>query len=404
MCIRDRTAQGPNGSELPGNTSQRVRSAYTSHRDGFAKASGGTIRWQRGELLGQGSFGKVFSGLDLRTGRLIAVKQVKIGKTEAEDGELKNLEREVQLLQLLDHPNIIKYLGTERGNGVLNILLEFAPGGSIKGVLNQFGPFSEACIRRYVSDIVSGLGHLHAEGIIHRDLKPANMLLEQSGLCKLADFGCSKVVADALTLMRSDAQHTAVGTMQFMAPEVVKEEGYGRSADIWSLGMSILEMATGAPPWPTAANAVYKLAMTDDLPELPHHLSLEAKDFLTLCFQRDPVQRADTKMLSEHDFLTDDSEDPMLLESIHGGAGGKLSDSQSFNTADFGPPSMSFRDTLQSQQSITMSESMTLNDQDALAAALQQELQKELASSPRCENTGWSVKVDRTNTTEGSDS
>eukprot|EP00656_Telonema_subtile_P053570 TRINITY_DN7793_c0_g5_i5.p1 TRINITY_DN7793_c0_g5~~TRINITY_DN7793_c0_g5_i5.p1 ORF type:complete len:850 (+),score=168.75 TRINITY_DN7793_c0_g5_i5:121-2670(+) len=173
------SAGGNNSPSSQQYDTRRQQSRSVGVRDGYAHGGEGTIRWQRGELLGQGSFGKVYSGLDLRTGRLIAVKQVRIGKSEEEEKEMHNLEKEVHLMQLLDHPNIIKYLGTERGKGVLNILLEFAPGGSIKGVLNQFGPFSEAVIRRYVGDVVCGLTHLHAEGIIHRDLKPANMLLEQ---------------------------------------------------------------------------------------------------------------------------------------------------------------------------------------------------------------------------------
>jgi len=382
------------GPGMGRRSTERIKHSPKSSTRGFGGHLGetGNIRWQKGELLGQGSFGKVYSGLDIKTGRLIAVKQVQIGKSDDEEKEMANLEKEVQLLQLLDHPNIIKYLGTERGPGTLNIFLEYAPGGSIKGVINTYGPFSESVIRRYVNDIVSGLIHLHAEGIIHRDLKPANMLLEISGTCKLSDFGCSKIIADVLGMMHSEVQHTAIGTMQFMAPEVIREEGYGRSADIWSLGMSILEMATGAPPWPTAANAVYKLAMTDDIPELPDHLSDEAKDFLDGCFQRDPIRRPEAKLMEDHDFLSD-SEDPKLLESIQSNVVIPCGDDATFETADFGASEVFAKSTqsgMMDQRTgfTSMRESdFDSHDQNALEAALRSELQDQLDGC----DSGWCV-------------
>ena len=106
------------------------------------------------------------------------------------------------------------YLGTERAKEGLHIFLEYVGGGSIANVLAKFGAFSEAVVRRYTAQVLNGLGYLHGEGIIHRDLKCANMLLEHSGRVKLADFGCSKRVVDALSLMKNEAsakEHTTIG-------------------------------------------------------------------------------------------------------------------------------------------------------------------------------------------------
>jgi len=276
--------------------------------------------WQRGEMIGKGSFGQVYAGLDLQSGRLLAVKRVAKSSRDSEDDldckEILALESEIKLLRTLYHPNIVAYLGTERAKGGLHIFLEYVGGGSIAAVLSKFGAFSESVVRRYTSQVLAGLTYLHAEGIIHRDLKCANMLLEHSGMVKLADFGCSKRVADALSMMKSDKEHTTIGTCQYMAPEVVKEEGYGRSADIWSLGMCVHEMCTGTLPWPTPANAVYKLCMSDEVPPPPEQLTVEGAVFLGRCLEREPSKRPEARALQSDIFLLH-SEDPALLRSVN---------------------------------------------------------------------------------------
>jgi serine/threonine protein kinase len=210
------------------------------------------------------------------------------------------------------------------------------------------------------------------------------------GVIKLTDFGCSKVLKFDGSV--SESQHTAVGTMQFMAPEVVKSDdggmmgdsegsldrlnavhdegmegtgdgggiggddggiggaggsgnaggskvpapkGYGRKADVWSLGMTVIEMGTGAPPWPNAANAIYKLCMTEDIPPFPEALSAEGQDFLTRCLQRDPANRSDMSEMLEpvHPFLQP-SDDPKLMKTSRSHHGGNDDDSHSFNQSD----------------------------------------------------------------------
>lgn len=161
--------------------------------------------WTRGELIGQGAFGSVYLGMD-DDGHLMAVKQVSLSKIGGPQGaaklaeHIRSLEAEVGLLQSLNHPNIVCYLGTDRTPQALNIFLEYVPGGSIASLLAKFGSFKESVVRVYTKQILMGLEYLHANGIIHRDIKGANILVDNTGLVKLADFGASKKIEDLVTM------------------------------------------------------------------------------------------------------------------------------------------------------------------------------------------------------------
>ena len=184
--------------------------------------------WTCGDLLGQGAFGSVYLGLDNDTGRLMAVKQVSLGHaggaSSAKIAEhIRSLESEVDTLKLLDHPNIVRYIGTERNAKLINIFLEFVPGGSIASLLTNFGPFKEPVVKMYTKQILLGLEYLHNNGIMHRDIKGANILVENTGLVKLADFGASKKIEDLVTI--GSGANSVKGTPYWMAPEVITQTG-----------------------------------------------------------------------------------------------------------------------------------------------------------------------------------
>ena len=219
------------------------------------------MHWQQGELIGAGAFGRVYLGLDLDSGQLMAVKQVSIARDEALRGQVAahvhSLEAEVMVLKQLHHPNIVRYLGTERVSSdmsSLNIFLEYVPGGSIASLLSKFGSFTESVLRVYTKQILLGLEFLHTHQIMHRDIKGANILVDNTGVVKLADFGASKKIEDLVTM---DSGFKSIkGTPYWMAPEVIKQTGHGRQADIWSVGCTVIEMATGKPPWSEFAQPV----------------------------------------------------------------------------------------------------------------------------------------------------
>lgn len=271
------------------------------------------IRWRKGELIGAGAFGQVYLGMNLDSGELLAVKQVLIGTSNATrekaQAHIKELEEEVKLLKNLSHPNIVRYLGTVREEDTLNILLEFVPGGSIQSLLGKLGSFPEPVIKKYTKQILQGLEYLHSNAIIHRDIKGANILVDNKGCIKLADFGASKQVAKLATVT---AAKTMKGTPYWMAPEVIVGSGHSFSADIWSVGCTVIEMATGKPPWSQQYQEVallFHVGTTKSHPPIPEHLSPEAKDFLLKCLQKEPELRSTASDLLKHPFVTGESGD-----------------------------------------------------------------------------------------------
>ncbi|GFZ02955.1 NPK1-related protein kinase 2 [Actinidia rufa] len=199
----------------------------------MAKDESPHLRWRKGELIGCGAFGRVYMGMNLESGELLAVKQVLIAGNSASKEKaqthVSELEEEVKLLKNLSHPNIVRYLGTVREDGTLNILLEFVPGGSISSLLGKFGSFPESVIRMYTKQLLLGLDYLHKNGIMHRDIKGANILVDNKGCIKLADFGASKQVVELATISGTKSMK---GTPYWMAPEVILQTGHSLEPEL----------------------------------------------------------------------------------------------------------------------------------------------------------------------------
>ncbi|XP_024199458.2 mitogen-activated protein kinase kinase kinase 3-like [Rosa chinensis] len=168
-----------------------------------------SIQWRKGDLIGSGTFGRVYMGMDTESGALIAAKEA----------DTKALQEEMELLENLSHPKIVRYLGMEMEDETVTMLLEYVPGGSIQSLLEKFGSFSIPVIKTYTKQLLLGLEYLHKKGIIHGDIKGANILVDNKGRIKLADFGASKQATS------SSAKPTR-GTPYWMAPEVVRGTGH----------------------------------------------------------------------------------------------------------------------------------------------------------------------------------
>ncbi|EIE26178.1 Pkinase-domain-containing protein [Coccomyxa subellipsoidea C-169] len=296
--------------ESPYKDSAKDHPVFGQQRHSDKLPETGPVSWTRGELLGAGAFGRVYLGLNNDTGQLMAVKQVLISKDENVAGRVvehvQSLEAEVNVLKHLDHPNIVRYLGTDRDDQHLNIFLEFVPGGSIASLLAKFGSFKESVIRVYARQILLGLEYLHHNKIMHRDIKGANILVDHTGLVKVADFGASKKIEDLVTM---DSGFKSIkGTPYWMAPEVIKQTGHGRQADIWSVACTVIEMATGKPPWSqfqSQVSALFHIASSKEPPVIPEVLSKEGRDFLLQCFNRVPKERPSAARLLRHPWLAD---------------------------------------------------------------------------------------------------
>ncbi|NWT23185.1 M3K19 kinase, partial [Cardinalis cardinalis] len=266
------------------------------------------ITWTRGEVLGKGAYGTVYCGLTSQ-GQLIAVKQVVLDTSDqlTTEKEYQKFHEEVDLLKTLKHVNIVTYLGTCLEDNILSIFMEFVPGGSISSILNRFGPLPEVVLCKYTKQILQGVAYLHDNRVVHRDIKGNNVMLMPTGVIKLIDFGCARRLAWAsLSGTRGELLRSVHGTPYWMAPEVISDSGYGRKSDIWSVGCTVFEMATGKPPLASmdrVAAMFYIGAHRGLMPALPDRFSSAAVEFVHACLTRDQQERPSALQLLDHPFV-----------------------------------------------------------------------------------------------------
>jgi mitogen-activated protein kinase kinase kinase len=275
------------------------------------------VAWVKGELIGKGTFGKVYLALNVTSGDMMAVKQVEVPQTASDKSSerqrevMEALHAEVETMKDLDHLNIVQYLGFEALDDVQNLFLEYVPGGSVSRCLQMYGRFEYAVIKSLTRQVLEGLAYLHSCGILHRDLKADNLLLDLDGTCKISDFGISKKSRD---IYANNAEMSMQGTIFWMAPEVIHNvvhnarQGYSAKVDVWSLGCVVLEMFAGRRPWSTdeAIGAMYKLGTSRQAPPVPEDtkpfVDSISMSFLDSCFISDPHLRPTAQKLLEHEF------------------------------------------------------------------------------------------------------
>lgn len=262
----------------------------------------------RGQLIGKGTYGRVYLGMNATTGEVLAIKHVEVNPKSAgmDKDKMKemvaSLDREIDTMQHLEHPNIVQYLGFERQEFSISIFLEYISGGSIGSCLRKHGKFEESVVSSLTRQTLAGLSYLHSEGILHRDLKADNILLDPDGTCKISDFGISK---RSDNIYGNDITNNMQGSVFWMAPEVIRSQGQGYSAkvDIWSLGCVVLEMFAGRRPWSKEEmiGAIYKLGSLNQAPPIPDDvssaISIQALSFMMDCFTIDPGERATAETL-----------------------------------------------------------------------------------------------------------
>ncbi|XP_041435009.1 mitogen-activated protein kinase kinase kinase 3 [Xenopus laevis] len=269
-----------------------------------SKSPSAPINWRRGKLLGQGAFGRVYLCYDVDIGRELAAKQVQFDPDSPETSkEVSALECEIQLLKNLHHDRIVQYYGClrDKGEKTLTIFMEYMPGGSVKDQLKAYGALTENVTRRYTRQILEGVSYLHSNMIVHRDIKGANILRDSAGNVKLGDFGASKRLQTIC--MSGTGIRSVTGTPYWMSPEVISGEGYGRKADVWSLGCTVVEMLTEKPPWAEyeAMAAIFKIATQPTNPQLPPNTSEQCRDFVKRILV-EARQRPSAEELLRHPF------------------------------------------------------------------------------------------------------
>lgn len=264
-----------------------------------------------GDVVGEGAYGQVYSALNLDSGEFLAIKYIDMrNRHPSSNIDVNSLFKEIEVYQKLEHENIVKYIGAKQEGDGIYIYMEYMTGGSLASMLSEYGPFNEKVIRRFTKQVVEGLHYLHEKGVVHRDVKGGNILSDANGTVKLADFGAAKILEDVQgysSLTNSEVCNSIKGSLYWMAPELLNHEKHGRKIDIWSLGCTIIEMATAKHPWPDVKSYPELLfsVMTKKCPPIPEEISDEGKDFIIKCCQFDKKLRPRTKELLEHPFLKD---------------------------------------------------------------------------------------------------
>jgi serine/threonine protein kinase len=236
------------------------------------------------KLIGQGGYGKVYQVQKKDTEHVYAMKVLR-KKHLITTGALEGTMVEREVLRSFRHPFIVSLHYAFQTEGKVYLVMDYLNGGQLFFHLRDEAMFSEDLVRFYTAEIVLALEHLHQQGIIHRDLKPENILLNSDGNLCLTDFGLSKAIEEGQTA------RTFCGTLEYMAPEMLKGQPYGKGADWWSLGILIYDMLTGNPPWMSANNsALQKKILTQKL-RLPTYLSREAASIIRQLLNRDAKKR-----------------------------------------------------------------------------------------------------------------
>lgn len=273
--------------------------------------------FQLAEKLGQGSFGAVYRGIHKATGIELAIKEIK-DAAEREEA-VEEIKNEVDILKKCQHNSVVSYYGTIKSGSDIWILMDYCALGSIRDMMITCNlPLTEAQIRFVTFHTLLALIYLHSRNIVHRDVKAANILLNQQAQVKIADFGVSDRLQD---LAEGTRKLEAVGTPLWMAPEVINKKGHDSKCDIWSLGITMIEMADGVPP--NAEVPLFRAMRMVTNPQVPSptfrepdEWSPEIRDFVAKCLQKDPSVRPSAAELITHPFLQQQSSPDVLRSAM----------------------------------------------------------------------------------------
>mmetsp|Transcript_1392 Transcript_1392/g.2319 ORF Transcript_1392/g.2319 Transcript_1392/m.2319 type:complete len:404 (+) Transcript_1392:113-1324(+) len=220
--------------------------------------------YEMGKQIGQGAYSKVRLGFTKSGGEEVAIKV--IDKKTCPKDDLIFLEREVDIVRDLDHPNIVKTYDVFATKDFIYIVLEYMPGGMLYDVIALYGQFTEKDAAEVMKEMLQGISYLHRRGIVHRDIKPENILCTSKQWplhVKWTDFGLSNVLVGG----KNDTLQTQVGTPHFAAPELLKSEKYGAPVDLWSCGIVLYNMLSGELPFdhPEDAGEIFRQILYNEV-------------------------------------------------------------------------------------------------------------------------------------------
>lgn len=242
--------------------------------------------------IGHGSFGAVYFARDVRNSEVVAIKKMSYSGKQSNE-KWQDIIKEVRFLQKLRHPNTIQYRGCYLREHTAWLVMEYCLGSASDLLEVHKKPLQEVEIAAVTHGALQGLAYLHSHNMIHRDVKAGNILLSEPGLVKLGDFGSASIMAPA---------NSFVGTPYWMAPEVIlaMDEGqYDGKVDVWSLGITCIELAERKPPLfnMNAMSALYHIAQNESPVLQSGHWSEYFRNFVDSCLQKIPQDRPTSEVL-----------------------------------------------------------------------------------------------------------